>query len=192
MPDSAPLPAAKPSSNVSELQVTTGAFPSSRKVFAASERYGDLRVAMREIDLEVSANEKPVRVYDTSGPYSDPAVATNIATGLAALRRQWVLGRGDVEEIAGRDIKPEDNGLKRGEESNVPIFDRAARKVLRAKPGAVPTQMFYARRGIVTQEMEYVAIRENLGREAAWQGVRDGNSFGAAIPEYVTPEFVRD
>jgi phosphomethylpyrimidine synthase len=192
MPDSAPLPGAKPSSKIAELQVTTGAFPASRKVFTTSKRYADLRVAMREIDLEASAKEPPVRVYDTSGPYSDGTTETDIAKGLAALRRQWVLGRGDVEEIAGRDVKPEDNGLKRGEESNVPIFDRASRKVLRAKPGAAPTQLAYARRGVITEEMEYVAIRENLGREAAWQGVRDGNSFGAAIPDHVTPEFVRD
>jgi phosphomethylpyrimidine synthase len=192
MPDSAPLSTAKPSSKVSELQVTTGAFPSSRKVFATSKRYGDLRVAMREIDLEETAKEPAVRVYDTSGPYSDPSVEADIAKGLAELRRSWIIGRGDVEEITGRDIRPEDNGLKSGEESNVPIFDRGARKVLRAKPGAAPTQMYYARRGIITEEMEYVAIRENLGREAALQGVRDGNSFGAAIPDHVTPEFVRD
>jgi len=154
MPDSAPLPAAKISSKVSELQVTTGAFPSSRKVFATSKRYADLRVALREIDLEESAKEPAVRVYDTSGPYSDTTVEANIAKGLAELRRGWIMGRGDVEEIAGRDVKPEDNGLKRGEESNVPIFDRAARKVLRAKPGAAPTQLAYARKGIITEEME--------------------------------------
>jgi phosphomethylpyrimidine synthase len=197
MPDSIPLTGAKPSSpkgtsNVAELQVTTGGFPASRKVFATSKRFGDLRVAMREIDLEESAKEPPVRVYDTSGPYSDGATETDIARGLAALRRQWVLGRGDVEEIDGRDVKPEDNGLKRGEESNVPVFDRGGRKVLRGKPGAAPTQLAYARRGIVTQEMEYVAIRENLGREAAAKRLDEGHSFGAAIPEYVTPEFVRD
>jgi phosphomethylpyrimidine synthase len=192
MPDSAPLPTAKSSSNVSELQVTTGAFSSSRKVYAASKRYGDLRVAMREIDLEESAKEPAVRVYDTSGPYSDTTVETNIARGLAELRRSWILGRGDVEEIVGRDIRPEDNGLKSGEESNVPIFDRGARKVLRAKPGAAPTQMYYARRGIITEEMEYVAIRENLGREEALKRLDAGNSFGAAIPDHVTPEFVRD
>jgi phosphomethylpyrimidine synthase len=192
MPDSAPLPANKPSSKVSELQVTTGAFASSRKVFATSKRFGDLRVAMREIDLEESANEPPVRVYDTSGPYSDGTTETDIAKGLAELRRSWIVGRGDVEETDGREVKPEDNGLKSGEESNVPIFDRAARKVLRAKPGAAPTQMYYARRGIITEEMEYVAIRENLGREAALARVDEGHSFGAAIPEHVTPEFVRD
>jgi phosphomethylpyrimidine synthase len=192
MPDSAPLPAAKPSSNIGELQVTTGAFPSSRKVFATSGRYSDLRVAMREIDLEESAKEPPLRVYDTSGAYSDPAAETNIAKGLAELRRRWITGRGDVEETGGREVKPEDNGLKRGEESNVPVFDRTARKVVRAKPGAAPTQLAYARKGIITEEMEYVAIRENLGREAALKRVDAGNSFGAAIPDHVTPEFVRD
>jgi phosphomethylpyrimidine synthase len=192
MPDSAPLPATKRPQKVDELQVTTGAFPSSRKVFATSKRYADLRVALREIDLEESAKEPAVRVYDTSGPYSDTTVEANIAKGLAELRRGWIMGRGDVEEIAGRDVKPEDNGLKRGEESNVPIFDRAARKLLKAKPGAAPTQLAYARKGIITEEMEYVAIRENLGREAALQGMRDGQSFGASIPDHVTPEFVRD
>ena len=192
MPDSAPLPSAKISSKVSELQVTTGAFPASRKVFVTSKRYGDLRVAMREIDLEESAKEPALRVYDTSGPYSDGTTETDIARGLTELRRGWVTRRGDVEEIAGRHIQPEDNGLKRGEESNVPIFDRAARKVLRGKPGAAPTQMYYARRGIITEEMEYVSIRENLGREAALKRVDEGHSFGAAIPEHVTPEFVRD
>src|SRR5579862_7674187 len=101
MPDSAPLPAAKPSSKIGELQVTTGAFPASRKVFASSKRYGDLRVAMREIDLEESAKEPPLPVYDTSGPYSDPSVETNIAKGLAELRRAWIVGRRDVEETQG-------------------------------------------------------------------------------------------
>ncbi len=110
---------------------------------------------MREIDLEASAKEPPVRVYDTSGAYSDPRAETNIAKGLAELRRSWILARGDVEEIAGREVRPEDNGLKRGEEANVPIFDRAARTVLRAKPGAVgdaarlcPPRHRHARDGI--------------------------------------------
>ncbi|MGA8401336.1 MAG: phosphomethylpyrimidine synthase ThiC [Stellaceae bacterium] len=192
MPDTAPLTAVKRPLQVAELQVTTGAFPSSRKVYATGKRYGDLRVAMREIELEESAKEPPLRVYDTSGPYSDGTTEADIAKGLAELRRAWVMGRGDVEEIAGRDIRPEDNGLKRGEESNVPIFDRAERRVLRAKPGATPTQLAYARKGIVTQEMEYVAIRENMGREEALKRLDQGNSFGAAIPDHVTPEFVRD
>jgi len=177
---------------VTPLGVTTGPFPASRKIHVAGRRHGDLRVAMREIDLTPSAGEPPVRVYDTSGPYSDPTIATDIRTGLPELRRSWILARGDVEEIDGREIRPEDNGLRRGEPGAVPEFNRAGRKVLRAKPGEAVTQYAYAKRGIVTPEMEYVAIRENLGREQAWEGARDGESFGASIPDYVTPEFVRD
>jgi phosphomethylpyrimidine synthase len=192
MPDSAPLPAAKRPSTVAELQVTTGAFPASHKVFAAGRRHGDVRVAMREIELEAGSGETPVRVYDTSGPYSDPAVTTDITKGLPELRREWILARGDVELYAGRDVKPEDNGLKQGEASNVPVFDRGGRQVLRAKPGVAPTQIAYARRGIITEEMEYVAIRENLGRDQLRERIDAGESFGAAIPDHVTPEFVRD
>src|ERR1044071_2433520 len=185
MPDSAPLSTIVP-------QVTTGAFPSSRKIYLAGKRHGNLRVAMREIDLTPSANEPPVRVYDTSGPYSDPACTTDIRTGLPELRRNWILARGDVEEIDGREIKPEDNGLKRGEAGAVPVFDRGHRKILRAKPGQAVTQYAYAKRGIVTPEMEYVAIRENLGREKLAERIDAGNSFGAEIPDQVTPEFVCD
>ena len=115
MPDSAPLPTAARKANGAEPHVTTGSFPSSRKIHVSGRRHGDIRVAMREIDLEPSANEPPVRVYDTSGPYSDPEVATDIHLGLRELRRAWILARGDVEEIEGREIKPEDNGLTRGE-----------------------------------------------------------------------------
>ncbi len=148
---------------------------------------------MREIDLEASAGEPSVRVYDTSGPYSDPAIEIDINRGLPELRRPWVLARGDVEFHDGREVKPEDNGLRRGEASAVSLFDRGRRQVLRAKPGAAVTQLAYARRGIVTPEMEYVVIRENLGREKMRRdGAADGESFGAAIPDYVTPEFVRD
>jgi phosphomethylpyrimidine synthase len=192
MPDSAPLPNAARKANGAEPHVTTGSFPSSRKVYVSGRRHGDIRVAMREIDLEPSANEPAVRVYDTSGPYSDPEVTTDIHLGLPELRRAWILARGDVEEIEGREVKPEDNGLTRGEAGAVPVFDRARRKVLRGKPGEAVTQFAYARRGIITPEMEYVAIRENLGREKLAERVDAGNSFGASIPDQVTPEFVRD
>jgi phosphomethylpyrimidine synthase len=185
MPDSAPLTNPVP-------EVTTGPFPSSRKVYVAGKRHGDLRVAMRDIELEAGSGEAPVRVYDTSGLYSDPAIVTDIRAGLPELRRPWILARGDVAEVEGRDIRPEDNGLRRGEESAVPLFNRAGRKVLRAKSGEAVTQIAYARKGIVTPEMEYVAIRENLGREEALKRIDAGNSFGAAIPEHVTAEFVRD
>src|SRR5438477_8658812 len=192
MPDSAPLPNAARKANGAEPHVTTGSFPSSRKVHVAGRRHSDIRVARREIDLEPSANEPALRVYDTSGPYSDPAAATDIHKGLPEPRRSWILARGDVDEIDGREIKPEDNGLKSGEAGAVPVFDRRQRKVLRAKPGQAVTQYAYAKRGIVTPEMEYVAIRENLGREKLAARIDAGESFGANIPDEVTPEFVRD
>src|SRR3954454_10754657 len=156
MPDSAPLPmtdGAVP--QATPLGVTTGPFPSSRKIHVAGRHNGELRVAMREIDLTPSANEPPVRVYDTSGPYSDPAMATDIRTGLPELRRPWILARGDVNEIDGREIRPEDNGLRRGEPGAVPEFNRAGRKALRANPGEPVTQYPYARRGTIAPEMEY-------------------------------------
>ena len=152
MPDSAPLSTARKANavepNVTARDVTTGSFPSSRKVHVAGRRHGDLRVAMREIDLEPSANEPALRVYDTSGPYSDPAAATDIHKGLPEPRRSWILARGDVDEIDGREIKPEDNGLKSGEAGAVPVFDRRQRKVLRAKPGQ---QFDIAAEGVVRE-----------------------------------------
>ncbi len=192
MPDSAPLPPAKLMPNVEELRVTTGPFPASRKVHAPGRVHAEIAVAMREIDLEAASGEPAVRAYDTSGPYSDPAVETDINKGLPELRKPWILARGDVELYHGREVKPEDNGLRRGEAGGVSLFDRGRRQVLRAKPGAAVTQIAYARRGIVTPEMEYVAIRENLGRDQLRrEGPVDGESFGAAIPDHVTPEFVR-
>jgi phosphomethylpyrimidine synthase len=193
MPDSAPLSAVKPTKKIEELQVTTGPFPASRKIHVAGRRYPELAVAMREIDLEPASGEPPVRAYDTSGRYSDPDAVTDIARGLPELRKPWILARGDVEFCDGREVRPEDDGLRRGETSRIARFDREGRRVLRAKPGAAVTQIAYARRGIVTPEMEYVAIRENLGRERLTQAAAaDGESFGAAIPDHVTPEFVRD
>ena len=193
MPDSAPLPSARPMPKIEELRVTTGPFPSSRKVHVRGQLHPELSVAMREIDLEASAGEPPVRAYDTSGLYSDPHAEIDIHKGLPELRKPWIVARGDVEFYHGREIKPEDNGLRRGEESGVSLFDRGRRQVLRAKAGAAVTQIAYARRGIITPEMEYVAIRENLGREKLRRdGAVDGELFGASIPDYVTPEFVRD
>jgi len=172
--------------------VSTGPLPASRKVSIAGRRHPELRVQMREIDLSPAAKEPPVRVYDPSGPYTDPAVAIDIRLGLAPVRDGWIRARGDVEDSAARAIRPEDNGLRPGEASDVPVFDRAGRRPLKAKPGRAPTQLAYARAGMITPEMEYIAIRENLGREQALAGARDGESFGAAIPDHVTPEFVRD
>ncbi|RVT92857.1 phosphomethylpyrimidine synthase ThiC [Sphingomonas crocodyli] len=175
-----------------EIGVTTGPIRGSRKIHV--EGPGGIRVAMREIALEPSANERPVRVYDCSGPYTDPKARIDISAGLAPLRRDWILGRGDVEDYQGRAIKPEDNGLKGVDRSGgVKPFPNVVTRPLRAKAGQNVSQMHYARRGIITPEMEYVAIRENVGRAALKEKlVRDGQDFGAAIPDYVTPEFVRD
>jgi phosphomethylpyrimidine synthase len=177
----------------SAFTVSTGPLPSSRKVYVAGKLYPELRVAMREIDLEKSAGEPPLRVYDSSGPYTDPAARIDIRAGLPKLRDPWIRARGDVEEVEGRPVRPEDDGLKHGEARRVELFPGAeTRRPLRAKPGRAVTQLAYARAGIVTPEMEYVAIRENLGRERARAAARDGQDFGASIPDFVTPEFVRD
>ncbi len=187
-----PRPGQIKNQDMKDLKVTTGPLPASRKVYVPGSVHGDIRVAMREIDLESSAKEPPVVVYDPSGPYTDPAVNIDIRMGLSPLRTPWIKARGDVEEIEGRAKRPEDDGLKAGEAVSVQVFDRAGRKPLRAKKGANVSQMHYAKQGIITPEMEYVAIRENLGRQQALKETRDGESFGAAMPDFVTPEFVRD
>ncbi|KPN64874.1 hydroxymethylpyrimidine synthase [Aliiroseovarius crassostreae] len=176
--------------------ITTGGLPASRKIHVTGTLHPDLRVPMREISVHPTAGEPPLPVYDSSGPYTDPDVVTDIKQGLAPLRRAWILARGDVEEYDGREIKPEDNGFVEGDKLT-PEFPVKPRP-LRAKPGRAVTQLAYARAGIVTPEMEFIAIRENQLRELApchaqGQGQpRDGNDWGANIPDYVTPEFVRD
>jgi phosphomethylpyrimidine synthase len=153
----------------------------------------EIGVAMREIHLDPSSGEAPVRVYDPSGPYTDADATIDIQAGLPMIRRDWQLARGDVEEYAPREIKPEDNGqLGPDRSGGVPPFPTALRRPLRAKAGKNLSQMYYARQGIITPEMEYVAERENLGRARLAEYKRDGESFGASIPDYVTPEFVRD
>ena len=170
--------------------VTTGAFPASRKIHVSGSRHKDIRVPMREIALHPSAGEQPLTVYDTSGPYSDPAVETDIARGLTPLRRNWILARGDVEPYDGRSVQPADNGFVSADRL-IPAFPDL-RRPLRAKAGRAVTQLAYARAGIVTPEMEFVAIRETQRRAAASQDARDGEDFGASIPGDITPEFVRD
>ena len=174
-----------------EIGVTTGPIRGSRKVHVGARTGSGVRVAMREIDLE--AGEEPVRVYDTSGPYTDTDVAIDINAGLAEKRAEWIRARGDVEEYDAREVKPEDNGqLGPDRSGGVPQFPNTIKRPLRAKAGMNVSQMHYARKGIITPEMEYVAERENLGRELAKDFVRDGESWGAEIPDVITPEFVRD
>src|ERR1041385_5985778 len=216
--------------------------PNSRRVYIEGKQPG-VRVPFREIDQNPTRNfkdeleENPaVRVYDTAGPYGDPALRTDVREGLAQLRRDWIVGRGDVEEYEGRTPQPIDDGYLTFEaaqtardKGRLEDFPTLRRTPLRAKKGSCVTQMHYAKRGIITPEMEFIAIRENLGRAqnldcggngAALDSLaggstddpkrrqgrrtpneepRDsinhqhrGQSFGASIPEYVTPEFVRD
>ncbi|MDT4952828.1 MAG: phosphomethylpyrimidine synthase [Acidobacteriota bacterium] len=192
--------------------------PNSRKVYVEGAQAG-VRVPFREITQNVTRNfdgqveeNPPVRVYDTSGVWDDPAVACDVREGLPLLRREWIVGREDVEEYEGRNVLPEDNGyLTAGAEEyargrdkgRLEEFPGLRRAPLRAKVGERVTQMHYARRGVITPEMEFIAIRENMGREAAFEALgnsnRDslmhqhrGESFGASIPKFVTAEFVRD
>ena len=173
--------------NKPSFQVTTGSIPGSRKIYVAGERHKDLRVPFREVALHPSANEAPVKLYDPSGPYTDESAHIDIFKGAPRTRDQWVLARGDVESYDGRPVQPQDNGGATGERLVAPF--PASRKPFRAKAGRAVTQLEYARAGIITAEMEYVAIRENLGRAMM---VRDGEDFGADIPDVMTPEFVRD
>jgi phosphomethylpyrimidine synthase len=202
-----------------ERQSVDVRLPNSRRVYV--EREG-VRVPFREVSLQptrlpdgrVEENE-PVRIYDTSGPWGDPDARCDVSEGLEPLRREWILARGDVEEYVGRDVLPQDDGYltegaaefaKHKDKGRLEHFPGLRRSPLRAKAGACVTQMHYARRRIVTPEMEFVALRENMGREQALHAMREhskddrsslfhqhrGQSFGASIPEFVTPEFVRD
>ncbi len=175
------------------IGVTTGPIRGSRKIHVAVPSSPDVRVAMREIVLDPSCSEPPLRVYDTSGPYTDPRATIDINAGLPPIRSGWIASRGDVESYDPREVRPEDNGqLGPDRSGGVPQFPGTHRRPLRAKPGLNLSQMHYARRGIITPEMEYVATRENLGRAMLKEYKRDGESFGASIPDFVTPEFVRD
>ena len=171
--------------------VPTGGIPGSRKVYEAGKVWPDIRVPFREVAVHPSANEPPVTLNDPSGPYTDPAASIDIARGLPRTREPWVVSRGDVEIVeTPREVRPEDNGGASGA-LLAPAFD-APRRIYRARGVAAVTQLEYARRGIITPEMEYVAIRENLRRQATDPALRDGEDFGASIPDFVTPEFVRD
>ena len=178
----------------------TRPIPGSRKVFAAGSR-PDLRVAMREIvqtatpTLFGGEDNPPITVYDTSGPYTDPDARIDLSAGLPALRAGWIAERGDTEALPALTSE---FGRARETNSRLDGVRFPARALpRRARDGANVTQMHYARRGIVTPEMEYVAIRENQRLEALADagGLLDqhpGQSFGASIPARITPEFVRD
>ncbi|MSP04579.1 MAG: phosphomethylpyrimidine synthase ThiC [Acetobacteraceae bacterium] len=173
--------------------VTTGPITGSRKVYSNPEGRPDIRVPLREIALDPSAREEPFRVYDTSGPYTETDAQVDLSAGMPEVRGPWLAQRG-FTTVTPRAVKPEDNGGATGAHL-VPACP-APRSVLAGKPGQMVTQYEFARAGIITEEMMYVAHRENIGRLQAVPGARerlaDGNSFGAVLPEFVTPEFVRD
>ena len=158
--------------------------PGSKKVYVTGSR-PDIRVPMREIELSPTTGvygeeeNEPVRVYDTSGPYTDEDYTVDITKGLSPIRRSWIQERGDVEQYDGREIKPEDNGYKdiKDPRANHQVFPGLKRKPLRAKKGKNVTQLHYARKGIITPEMEFIAIRENMTPEF----VRDEVAKGRAI-----------
>ncbi len=167
----------------STTHVTTGPLPASKKIYV-----GDLRVPMREISL---SNGESLTLYDPSGPYTDENAKLDIMRGLPKIRESWILERSDVEEIEGRKVQPLDNGNKNDETITHERFPASPEKPLKAKEGANVSQLHYARKGIITPEMEYIATRENECREAAHPRAKDGESFGANIPDLITPEFVR-
>ena len=183
--------------------------PKSKKVYVSGTIHSDIKVPFREISLSASTtvnngngnhieqDESSLIVYDTSGPYTDPDAKIDIREGLDPIRLPWIIGRGDVEYYDGRKIEPKDDGYREGENPNTERFPKTRDKVLRAKPGQNVSQMYYAKRGIITPEMEFIAIRENQKRKQ-WVENEEreqrltGNSFGASLPQEITPEFVRD
>ncbi|MDJ1157685.1 phosphomethylpyrimidine synthase ThiC [Chelatococcus sp. SYSU_G07232] len=173
-------------------KVTTGPIAGSRKVYTSPAARADIRVPFREIALAPQASEEPFRAYDTSGPYTDPEAVIDLEAGLPSVRGAWLAGRG-FAAVEARAVKPEDNGNVSAEKLVTPC--PAARTVLAGVPGRPVTQMEFARAGLITEEMIYVAHRENLGRAAMLAGAEerraDGEDFGAEIPPFITPEFVR-
>ncbi|MBJ7258467.1 MAG: phosphomethylpyrimidine synthase ThiC [Chthoniobacterales bacterium] len=213
---------------------TETSLPNSRRVYVGGETHADVRVPFREISLAPTKNFRgdledndPVRVYDTSGPWGDAGFCGEVERGLPALRREWILSRGDAAEYAGRNVLPEDNGYlsgvhadhaaKRNGKAAHREFPGLRRKPLRASAGHPVTQLWYARQGIVTPEMEFIAIRENMGRariadmaddtdrqspdkQHAGSAQNPGGTFSPSvfrtfpqrIPREMTPDFVRD
>lgn len=173
--------------------VTTGPLPASKKIYVSPKEAPDLEVPVREIQLSEGANEPNVRVYDPSGPYTDENIAINVETGLPRTRESWITERGGVERTVGRDIKPEDNGNVDG--AHLTRMFPVEYSPFNGLDGEKITQLEFAKAGIITKEMIYVAARENLGREQALENAREkldeGESFGAELPEHITPEFVR-
>src|SRR5215813_12919042 len=189
-------------------------FPNSTRVYVEGSR-PDLRVPLREIKLNITRGaggaveeNAPLRVYDSSGPWGDPAAKCDVHDGVPPLRRPWIVERGGVEEYEGRKVKPEDDGYLTEnareyarQNDRFEAYPGLRRPPLRARAGRAVTQIHYARQGVITPEMEFIAIRENLGRQAAFEAQQKdrsrldfqhaGQTFGASVPKFVTPDFVR-
>ncbi len=192
-------------------KVTTGPIAGSHKIYSTPDAAPDLRVPLREIPLSEGSGEEPLRVYDPSGPYTEDGAAIDVENGLKRTRVDWVKERGGVEDYEGRPIKPVDNGNVSGKHlaRNFPNTPRPMRANSCSPPAQAAeadaqgarsaqqplTQLEWARVGIITKEMIYVAERENLGRKKMLEGAQsahdDGESFAASVPLFVTPEFVR-
>ena len=172
--------------------VTTGPITGSQKVYSAPDAHPDILVPFRRIVLDPSANEPPLDLYDCSGPYTETNVTIDLGAGLPAVRAPWLAERGFAAATA-RTVRPEDNGFV-PQDRLVPECP-ATQTLYEGRDGALVTQYEFARAGVITQEMIYVAHRENLGRQQALdvaaERIEDGESFGAEIPPFVTPEFVR-
>lgn len=184
--------------STSNDELTREPFPASQKIYLEGEIHKDIRVPVREITL---SNETKLRVYDTSGAYTDPSVAIDVDKGIPGIRNKWIFGRGDVEEYEGRIMAPVDNGYKTDEQLDFVTAGATGlvRTPLRAKKGKNVSQMWYARQGIITPEMEFIALRENQDAAMNAEYLQDperearlkGENFGANLPEQITPEFVR-
>jgi phosphomethylpyrimidine synthase len=177
--------------DTNRLQISREPFPASSKVYIASKKDASIQVPVREIALHPTAKEPAVRVYDTSGPYTDPALPIDIRAGLSRWREAWVRERGDTESYAARKVTDADNGFVDAKKlaETFPVTHTPRR----ALAGKAVTQLAYARAGIITKEMEYIATRENLGRDRNLAAMRaKGEPFGATLPDHMTAEFVRD
>jgi phosphomethylpyrimidine synthase len=180
--------------NLVPRSVTCGPLPGSKKIYHHPRGRPDIAVPFREIELDPCANEPPVRVYDPSGPYTQDTASIDLSEGLAPIREPWLSARHGLDTCAGRAVRPEDNGGAAPSRLVPPC--PATRPPRKGRNGALVTQYEFAQAGIVTEEMIFAAARENLGREQMCEDAEarlaDGESFGAAIPSFVTPEFVRD
>jgi phosphomethylpyrimidine synthase len=191
------------------MTTSDSSYPNSRRIYVKGKTHPDLRVSLREIrqtptrlpDGRTEENAS-VPVYDTSGPWGDPEFQGEVVAGLPPLRRAWIFDRRDVEEYEGRPTLPVDDGylsashvenaMRNNRRGKLELFPGLKRPPLRASEGHPVTQLWYARRGIVTPEMEYIAIRENLGTERHRGTGLDGERQSGGVPDFITPEFVRD